>query len=204
MGFYENRILPHVIDKVCGVGELHKLRIRTCAGLTGDVLEVGFGSGLNIDHYPPEVGVVHAVEPADVGWRIAGKRVAASSIPIERAGLDGQKLPFGDARFDSALSTFTLCTIPDVRAALEEMRRVLKPGGRLHFLEHGLAPDPKVERMQHRMDPIQRRIAGGCTFSRPILELIRGAGFTVGEVDTFYQQPGPKFAGSMYLGTASA
>jgi SAM-dependent methyltransferase len=202
MGFYEDRVLPHAIGVVCGAKPLRRLRDQTCAGLTGDVLEVGFGSGLNIDHYPADVRVVHAVEPADVGWNMAKKRVAASKIPIERSGLDGQSLPFEDARFDSALSTFTLCTIPDVNAALREIRRVLKPGGQLHFLEHGLAPDEKVQRLQRRWEPIQNRIAGGCSVSRPIVELIRDAGFTIGEVAVFYGQR-PKFFSAFKLGTAT-
>jgi len=187
----------------CGAKPLRKLREQTCAGLTGDVLEVGFGSGLNVDHYPAEVTVVSAVEPAEVGWKIAAKRVAASRVPIERSGLDGQSLPFPDAHFDSALSTFTLCTIPDAGAALREIRRVLKPGAQLHFLEHGEAPDEKVQRMQKRWDPIQNRIAGGCSVSRPIVDMIRGAGFTVGEVSEFYGK-GPKFMSAFSIGTASA
>lgn len=203
MGFYEDRVLPHAIDAVCGAKPLRRLREQTCAGLSGEVLEVGFGSGLNVAYYPSDVRVVHAVEPADVGWRMAAKRVGASPIPIERSGLDGQSLPFAEATFDSALSTFTLCTIPDVSAALQEIRRVLKPGGRLHFLEHGLAPDEKVQRLQKRWDPIQHRIAGGCSVSRPIVDLIRDAGFTMGDVNRFYGQR-PKFFSAFNLGTASA
>jgi len=203
MGFYEDRVLPRMIDVVCGAKPLLKLRESTCEGLTGEVIEVGFGSGLNIDAYPDDVTVVHAVEPADVGWELAAKRVAKSHVPIERSGLDGQSLPFDDKRFDSALSTFTLCTIPDAHAALLEIRRVLKPGGQLHFLEPGLAPDAKVQRLQKRWDPIQNRIAGGCSVSRPILDLIRDAGFTLGDVHTFYGQR-PKFFSAFNLGTASA
>jgi len=203
VGFYENRVLPHIVDATCGAKPLRKLREQTCAGLTGDVLEVGFGSGLNIDHYPAEVTSVSAVEPADVGWKMAAKRVASSRVPIERSGLDGQSLPFPDNQFDSALSTFTLCTIPDATAALREIRRVLKPGGQLHFLEHGLAPDEKVQRFQKRWDPIQNRIAGGCSVSRPIVEMIRDAGFSPNDVSSFYGK-GPKMMSAFSIGTASA
>jgi len=203
MGFYEDRILPHIIELTCGAKPLRKLRDQTCAGLTGEVLEVGFGSGLNVDHYPSEVTSVSAVEPADVGWRMAAKRVSSSPVRIERTGLDGQSLPFADARFDSAVSTFTLCTIPDANAALREIHRVLKPGARLHFLEHGLAPDEKVQRFQRRWEPIQNRVAGGCSVTRPIVEMIRGAGFTIDAVDSFYGK-GPKGLSAFSIGTASA
>ena len=203
MGIYEKRVLPHLIDAVCGAKPLLKLRASTCEGLAGDVLEVGFGSGLNSPVYPPEVTSVAAVEPADVAWRIAAPRVAASSVPIDRSGLDGQRLPFDDDRFDCALSTFTLCTIPDVEAALHEIRRVLKPGARLHFLEHGLAPDVKVQGLQKRWDPVQHRIAGGCSVSRPILDLISAAGFTPARVTQFYGQR-PKFLNALTIGSASA
>src|SRR5581483_5651336 len=147
---------------------------------------------------------VAAVEPADTGWKLAGKRRAASAVPVERAGLDGQSLPLPDASCDAALSTFTLCTIPDAGAALREIRRVLKPGGRLHFLEHGLAPDGNVRRWQHRLEPVQKRLFGGCHLTRPIAELVTGAGFEIAELDTFYEKAAPKFVAAYSLGTAVA
>ncbi|MDT4913288.1 MAG: hypothetical protein QOC66_2416 [Pseudonocardiales bacterium] len=204
MGFYSRRILPYVVNVACGGSTMRPLRERVCAGLVGEVVEIGFGSGHNVGCYPSTVTRVRAVEPSDVGWKIAGKRVATSSIPIERAALDGQDLPFADDTFDAALSTYTLCTVPDAARALRELRRVLKPGGSLHFLEHGLAPDPKVRRWQYRLDPIERRIAGGCEFSRPIEELVTGGGFTITDVDHFYEERAPKFAGALSLGTAQA
>ena len=118
--------------------------------------------------------------------------MAASEVEVTRAGLDGQSLPFADASFDCALSTWTMCTIPDAGAALLELRRVLRPGGRLHFVEHGLAPDEKVQRWQHRLDPIQQRLFGGCHLDRPIAELITAAGFAIVEVDVFYEKGAPK------------
>src|SRR5690606_25317861 len=135
-----------------------KLRAQVCGGLSGRVVEIGFGSGLNVPFYPPSVQSVSAVEPADLGWKLAGKRVAAATVPIERAGLDGQSLPFADNSFDAAVSTWTMCTIPDIDAALAEVRRVLVPGGTLHFVEHGLAPDAKVQAWQHRLNPIQNAV----------------------------------------------
>ncbi|MEV6360817.1 class I SAM-dependent methyltransferase [Nocardia asteroides] len=202
MGFYNDRILPHIVDVVCGVANNDPLRRRTCAGLHGAVLEVGFGSGNNVGFYPAAVERVAGVEPADVAWKIAAKRVAGSEVPIERAGLDGQSLPFPDATFDTALSTFTLCTIPDVDAALAEIRRVLKPGGTLHFVEHGLAPDAAVRTWQHRLNPIQQRIAGGCNLDRDIPGLITGAGFETVELDRFYQPGAPKALAALSLGVA--
>jgi ubiquinone/menaquinone biosynthesis C-methylase UbiE len=141
MGFYERRVLPRIVNAACGMKAVEPLRRRVCDGLAGDVVEIGFGSGHNVPFYPADVTRVAAVEPADVGWKLAEKRLRATSVLVERSGLDGQSLPFPVDSFDAALSTWTLCTIPDVSAALREVRRVLKPGGTLHFLEHGLAPD---------------------------------------------------------------
>jgi ubiquinone/menaquinone biosynthesis C-methylase UbiE len=204
MGFYEQQVLPRIIDVACGMKVARPLRQRVCAGLAGEVVEIGFGSGLNIPFYPPAVTHVAAIEPADTGWKLAQKRLRTTSIPIDRSGLDGQQLPFSDHAFDAALSTWTLCTIPDVAAALQEVRRVLKPGGTLHFVEHGLAPDEKVRHWQHRLDPLQQRLFGGCHLTRQIVDLITDAGFTISEVDEFYEKGAPKILGADSLGVAIA
>jgi len=202
MAFYRERVAPRIINVVCGSKSLRPLRARVCAELTGDVVEIGFGSGSNIGFYAGAVTSVTAIEPSDVAWKLAGKRVASSAIPIERAGLDGQSLPFPDASFDSALTTWTLCTIPDPIAALREVRRVLRPGGALHFLEHGLAPDLKVQKWQYRLDPLERRVAAGCTFTRPVVEMLTTSGFAIKEIDVFYEKSAPKFAAAESLGIA--
>jgi SAM-dependent methyltransferase len=202
MGFYERRVLPRILNTVGGMKALEPLRRRVCEGLTGDVVEIGFGSGLNVPFYPVTVARVAAVEPSDLGWQLAGQRLTAASVPVQRSGLDGQSLPFEDDSYDAALSTWTLCTIPDPAAALREVRRVLKPGGTLHFLEHGLAPDENVRSWQRRLDPLQQRVFGGCHFTRPIVDLLTATGFTVKDLDVFYEKGAPKFAGADSLGTA--
>ena len=204
MGWYTEQVLPRIINIACAKGPgVDRLRDRVCGGLSGAVVEVGFGSGLNVPHYPAGVTAIAAIEPSDVAWGLAAQRVAGTEVPVRRAGLDAQALPFEDESFDSALSTWTLCTIPDVGAALAELRRVLRPGGTLHFVEHGLAPDESVLQWQRRLEPVQKRLAGGCHLTRPILELIEGSGFTIEEVDAFYLDRAPAVLGSLVLGIAS-
>lgn len=202
MSLYERQVLPRMLNRVCGAKGVEPLRRQACAGLAGKVVELGFGSGHNVPFYPDAVTEVSAVEPADLSWRLARGRLAAARIPVHRSGLDGQALPFADDSHDAALSTWTLCTIPDVAAALREVRRVLRPGGTLHFLEHGLAPDEEVRRWQRRLDPVERRLVGGCSFTRPIADLLTAAGFTIGKLDVFYQDGSPKFSGAASLGVA--
>ena len=202
MGLYEKQVLPRILNVACGTKTVEPLRRRVCEGLAGNVVEIGFGSGLNLPFFPAAVTQVAAVEPADLGWKLAGPRLKASSVPVQRSGLDGQSLPLADDSYDAALSTWTLCTIPDAAAALREVRRVLKPGGTLHFLEHGLAPDERVRRWQRRLDPLEQRIFGGCHFTRPIVDLLTAAGFTITDLDVFYEKGAPKFAGADSLGTA--
>jgi ubiquinone/menaquinone biosynthesis C-methylase UbiE len=171
--------------------------------LSGDVVEIGFGSGLNLAYYPPEVERVLAVEPSPLARRLAESRLGSSAVRVEFVGLDGQALDLADECADSAVSTFTLCTIPDATRALRELARVLRPGGRLHFLEHGLSPEPKVAAWQHRMTPLQKRVCGGCHFDRPIDQLLVSAGFEVVELENSYL-PGPKTPSYLYLGVARA
>lgn len=191
MGLYRERILPHLVDRACGTAELRAWRERVAAGLRGTIVEIGFGSGLNVGVYPSEVDAVYAVEPSDVARRLAAPRIAAGHVDVEHIGLDGQQIPLPDDSCDGALSTFTLCTIPDVAAALAELRRVVRPGGRFHFLEHGRSPDVGVARWQGRIEPFQKRVADGCHLTRDIEELVRSAGFELDDLSSSYGQ-GPK------------
>lgn len=190
MGIWTDRVVPRLADRSLSTGPVMRLRREVVSGLTGRVLEIGFGSGLNASLYPDEVDRVDAVEPSDVGWQLSQDRRTAASVPVDRVGLDGQRLEADDEVYDAVLTTFTLCTIPDVSRALAEVRRVLRPGGGLHFLEHGLAPDGRVAGWQRRLDPLQRTVAGGCHLSRDVPSLVAEAGLEVLDLATSYL-PGP-------------
>jgi len=202
MRFYDEQVVPRAINLMLGTKAFGRVvRARTCEGLHGDVLELGFGSGLNVPYYPAEVTGVWTVDPSAVARKLAAKRVAASPVAVHDGGLEGERLDLPDDRFDSALSTMTLCTIPDVQGALGELRRVLKPGAAFHFAEHGLAPDERVARFQHRFDPWEQRFAGGCHLARDMRALIGDAGFEFEALDARYIK-GPKAWSYMYIGRA--
>ena len=187
---WDERVLPHLTDASLRGHEVGEVRAQVCTGLAGRVLEIGFGSGLNVRWYPDAVTSVTAVEPSDVGWQISERRRERSRVPIERGGLDGQLLELPDDSHDCALVTFSLCTIPDPRLALREARRVVRPGGRLHVLEHGLAPEEPVRRWQHRLEPLQRAVAGGCHLTRDIPSLVEETGWRIEDSEQRYL-PGP-------------
>jgi len=200
MGWWSERVLPRCVDRSLSTAPVMELRRDVCAGLRGRVLEIGFGSGLNVGLYPAAVTRVDAVEPSDLAWELSTARRAQSAVPVERVGLDGQRLAAADGTYDAVLSTFTLCTIPDVDAALAEVRRVLRPGGTLHVLEHGLAPDPRVARWQRRLDALQGLVAGGCHLSRDVTALITAAGLRIERLDQAYL-PGPAVSRPWVFGT---
>jgi ubiquinone/menaquinone biosynthesis C-methylase UbiE len=202
MSFYRDQVLPRFQDKVMDRKLAREVRARVCAGLSGEVVEVGFGTGLNAPYYPAAVTKVLAVEPSTLCMRIAAPRIAKSSAPVELAGLTGEHLDLPSATFDTVLSTWTLCTIPDMAAALSELRRVLKPGGAFSFVEHGHAPDAKVARWQDRLEPMNKRLAGGCHLTRHISEDIASAGFEIEELDEYYFKGEPKPFGYTFEGRA--
>jgi SAM-dependent methyltransferase len=201
VGVWTDQVLPRVVDSVLRTPEVNARRALVCNGLRGRVLEIGFGSGLNLRHYPAEVTEILIVEPSAVALRLAEPRKAATSTTVKHVGLDGTKLEVPDDSVDCVLSTYTLCTIPDVEAALQEIHRVLKPEGSLHFLEHGRAPTESIRRWQRRLNPVQSRIAGGCHLDRPIDDLITEAGLMIDELQTEYGE-GPRPFSYLYWGRA--
>ena len=203
MGFYSDKILPRIINRFMDHEDFVAHRKPCLAGVSGEVLEIGFGSGLNLPHYPPEVRKLYAVDPAMLGRRLAEDRIAASSIAVEFVGLDGEAIPLPEATVDAAVSTWTLCSIPDPAQALGEIRRVLKPGGRYHFVEHGRSPEPRVARWQDRLTPIQKRLGGGCHLNRKIDALVLAAGFEMEQLENVYMK-GPKIGTYLYKGVAAS
>jgi len=202
MGYYQDRLLPRFQNRVMDGKSTRESRARVCAGLRGDVVEIGFGTGLNVPHYPREVTNVLAIEPSTLCMRIAEPRIARSSAPIKLGGLSGEHLDLPSAEFDAVLSTWTLCTIPDLPGALEEIRRVLKPNGVFHFIEHGLAPDAGVRRWQRRLEPLNKRLAGGCHLTRQIPLHIEQAGFAIDQLTSYYSKGEPKIFGYTFEGRA--
>ena len=201
MGIYEDRILPRVIDKVMDNEGVERWRRRALDGVSGEVLEIGFGSGLNMAVYGDTVRKVYAVDPALLGRELAADRVAASGIEVDYVGLDGQSIDLPDDSADTAVSTFTLCTIPDPVRAVAEVRRILRPGGRFHFVEHGEAPDEDVVRWQRRIDKVWKYVAGGCHVGRDIVAIIEAGGFSI-ESSSLEYADGPRTHSAFYVGTA--
>src|ERR1700753_1710838 len=201
MSFYGDHVLPRLINRLLGTEDTFELRARVASHLTGEVLEIGFGSGLNVPFYPAGLTRVRALDPATVGRKLAAGRVAGSPVPIEYIGLDAQRIPLPDASVDSVLTTWTLCTIPDVAQALAEVRRVLRPGGTVSFVEHGRSPDLAVARNQRRLEPVQSLVFGGCKLTRPIDEIIPAGGLGLSGLKQYYQ-PGLRATSYTYEGQA--
>lgn len=187
MSVYEDRILPHLIGLACGSKPTRKQREKIVHRAYGDVLEIGFGGGLNLPYYDRDrVRHVFGLEPSEGMRRSASRMIDASAVDVELIDLPGEEIPLDDNSVDSILVTYTLCTIPDVAAALHGMRRVLKPGGQLFYCEHGRAPDAGVYRWQRRMNPAWRKLAGGCNMDRDIPALLEAGGFTIEEDNRMY------------------
>ena len=202
MGLYDRIVLPRIVNLVCGLKPMAKQRAKVVPLARKRVLELGFGSGLNLPYYD-EARVEHvwALEPSAAMWSLAAERVFAAGFPVEHLEAPAEAIPLPDASADTVLVTYAICTIPDVAAALAEVRRVLKPRGQLVFCEHGSAPDPGVARWQNRVNPIWRKLGGGCNLNRPIPSLIQAAGFQVQELSSMYL-PGWRPASFNYWGTA--
>lgn len=179
MGWYATHVAPRLLNKAMGGALFAKGRAMICAPLSGEVVEVGFGSGHNVAHYPAAVTRVLAVEPSPVARQLATKRVRNSPIPVDFVGLVGEAIPLPDASVDSALMTFTLCSVQDPAKVLSEIRRVLKPGGHLYLIEHGLAPEGGIRRWQGRLNGLEQRVADGCHLTRDPLAFLEQAGYTL-------------------------
>ncbi len=203
MGLYSDHLRPRLHALALNTRITGEVRDRVCAGLSGDVLEIGYGSGLNQPHLPSSVRGMWAVEPSVTALRLGEERRSASPVPVVVAGDDAQVLPFPDDRFDAALCTWVLCGIPDPRAALAEVARVLKPGASLHFVEHGLAPEPGVVRWQRRGNRINRAIAG-CILDNDVRGLLDASPLTVTALDNWYEKGAPRPSAYMYAGRATA
>jgi ubiquinone/menaquinone biosynthesis C-methylase UbiE len=204
MGFYENRILPRIIDSACSTKPILKQREKIVPQAKGRVLEVGMGSAINLPFYNPDnVEMVWGLEPSE-GMRLkAAPRLPQAPFPVEWLGLPGEEIPLDDNAADTVLLTFTLCTIPNFAKALEQMRRVLKPGGKLLFSEHGAAPDEDVRKWQDRVNPIWKIFAGGCNINREVPRLLEESGFKIESLETMYLPGTPRVAAFQYWGVAS-
>jgi len=202
MGLYNRCIFPFLLDRAMASKVLRRPRTRTLARARGRILEVGFGTGRNLAHYPPGVTRIEALDPDVALDRYSRTRIDGAAIDVDFHHLDASRLPFAAASFDTVACTLTLCSIPDAARALDEIRRVLRPGGEFLFLEHGLAPEPVVARWQRRLTPIQRRLGGGCHLDRDTVRLVAGSGLRLAAVDHYYLRGVPRFAGYMTEGYA--
>lgn len=203
MGLYRDYLFPRLMDRVLGTGQVHKLRRKTLTGINGEVLEIGFGTGLNLAHYTHEVRHLTTIEPERVLPERVSQRIAAAPFPVRQLHLDAAgKLPLDDDSFDFVVSTFTLCSIQEVVAALREVRRLLKPDGRFVFLEHGRSDDAGIARWQDRLNPVQKVLGCGCHLNRPIDQLIKAGGLEITTLDRFVMEGAPQITGEMYRGTA--
>jgi ubiquinone/menaquinone biosynthesis C-methylase UbiE len=204
MGLYDRFLLPPLLNLAMGTKPIRYQRKKVVPRAEGRVLEIGFGAGHNLPFYDAsKVTHLWALEPSKEMRERAAERVSQSSIPLEFLDLPSEQIPLANEEADTILITYTLCSIPDVKKALSEMRRVLKPQGKMIFCEHGEAPDADVQRWQRRITPVWKMIGGGCHVGRPIPKLIEQSGFRIDDMDTMYLPGTPRFAGFNYWGSAS-
>ncbi len=204
MRLYDQYLLPYLLDFACGMKDIGRQREKVVPQAIGKVLEIGIGTGLNMQYYNKSgIEKIWGLDPALQMHRLAAKRIAKAGLDVELLGLSAEEIPMRDASFDTVVCTYTLCTIPEPIQALGEMRRVLKPGGKLLFCEHGKAPDASVQRWQDRLNPVWKPLAGGCNLNRKVPDLLASGGFDVQNMDTMYL-PGPRPLTFNYWGTAIA
>ena len=203
MGFYAKHILPRALDFACSMKPVMEQREKVVPLAEGQVLEVGIGTGLNLPYYDAtKVERVIGLDPAEEMLVRAKKRAAGMPFAVEHLALEGERIPLEAGSIDTVLVTYTLCTIPDVLTALDGMRRVLKPTGRLIFCEHGMAPDARVLRWQKRINPLWSKLLGGCTLDRDVPSLLKQSGFAFDTIESAYLDGGPAIASFNYWGTA--
>jgi ubiquinone/menaquinone biosynthesis C-methylase UbiE len=202
MGFYSQKILPYLLDWGMSDPAMAQYRKEVLANVTGEVLEIGFGTGLNLSYYPESIHKLVAIDANPGVHKIAQKRIQTSNITVDHRVLNGESLPMADNTFDSVVSTWTLCSIAKIEQALQEIYRVLKPGGKFFFVEHGLSNEPQVQTWQNRLTPIQKVIADGCHLNRNIRQLVEKQFDTV-TLKEFYAEKTPKFVGYLYQGVAT-
>jgi ubiquinone/menaquinone biosynthesis C-methylase UbiE len=202
MGFYTERILPYLMDRSLSSPTLAPYRQALLSDVQGRILEIGFGTGLNLPYYPPEIRRIATVDANPGIHKLAQTRIQASPITVDHHILSGERLPMAENSFDSVVSTFTLCSIADVEQALQEIHRVLKPGGRFFFVEHGLSNEPRVQVWQNRLTPLQKIIAGGCHLNRNIQQIV-GRQFSTVTLEAAYAENLPKITAYLYQGVAT-
>jgi len=202
MNFYSQRIFPRIMDMVLSTSEFSVLRRSLLGDVSGDVFEVGFGTGLNLPHYPPHVRRITAADPNPGAHRIAERRIAQSPIEVVHVPVSSEHLDLPDESFNSVVCTFTLCSIGDVDSAVAEMRRILRIGGRMFFIEHGLSDDPRIQWWQHKLNPVNKIIGDGCHLNRVPTTTILNSGLRMERLDTFYLKKAPKYGGFIYRGVA--
>ena len=202
MSIYSRHVFPHLLDWIMSQPAFMAARAELLEPVKGDVLEIGFGTGLNLGYYPETVDTLTTVDVNPGVHRLAEKRLAKTRLPVKFELVSGERLPMPDNSYDAVVSTWTLCSIPDVVSALREIRRVLKPEGRFYFVEHGLSPDPSIAKWQHRLTPVQKVIADGCHLNRDTLALVRQAGMTTESYRQFEAEGLPAVGAFMTLGVA--
>jgi ubiquinone/menaquinone biosynthesis C-methylase UbiE len=201
MGLYSNLIVPYCIDFAMSGSDLSEYRQQLLADVSGDILEIGFGTGLNLPYYPDKINKITTIDPNPGMGRIARSRIEASEITVDYKVLNGESIPLADASFDSVVCTWTLCSIPLVDRAIAEIYRLLKPGGKFYFIEHGLSHEDSIKVWQNRLTPVQKIIADGCHLNRQIDVIVRRKFVNV-TVEQFYAPKLPKVIGYMYRGVA--